>query len=79
MNHVFISISTKYSQINSGTDLLIFSNFFPTINRTLLNDFILPFSILLSFFEFFQFDLKSSSRRSEINLNKIKINRKKIL
>jgi hypothetical protein len=79
MDRVFISISTKYSQTNFGTDLLIFSNFLPAINRTLLSDFILSFLILLSSFESFQFDLKSSLRRSGINLNEIKIDRKKIL
>jgi hypothetical protein len=79
MDRVFISISTKYSQTNFGTDLLIFSNFLPAINRTLLSDFILSFLILLSSFESFQFDLKSSLRSSGINLNEIKIDRKKIL
>jgi hypothetical protein len=78
MDRVFIPISTKYSQTDSGTNLLIFLNFLSAINRTLSSDFILPFSILSSF-EFSQFDLESSSRRSEINLDEIEINRKKIL
>jgi hypothetical protein len=79
MDRVFIPISTKYFQINSRTDSLISSNSFSSTNRTLSNDFILLFSILLSFFESSQFDLESSSKYSEINSDEIEINRKKIL
>jgi hypothetical protein len=52
MDRVFISISTKYFQIDFGTNLLIFPDSFPVINRTLLSDFILLF-LILSSFEFF--------------------------